>query len=306
MKGALIPGADTRILTSPVTKNSCLYFYYLKEEIWQGDDGEERDTVDEKSRVIDFYIIIDDKRLSIPKDDLDLAKGTRRVYNETLGDGGSEFQIQEYIIPVNARAWVFGIPHDDFVNPAAEKVIICLSEPDEYIAYVEDQNEDATTGIFISLVFLGIGLVLSGIILYILIIKKTVHIKKLYYVNAEILYNYIMRPKQHSLLVGSKVEIRKKAGSPFAIKEGRIKQGINGTVLYLKPNEMIILAWRQGHWLSSYPDSIVSLYFTQHSDDSTTMELFQCNMPSWYRYSVRRFWKKWYFRPLKKCLKKEN
>ena len=63
------------------------------------------------------------------------------------------------------------------------------------------------------------------------------------------------------------------------------------------------MTWRQDYWYRSDTDSVVSLFFTQNDDGTALMELYQVNIPAEDLFTVKRLWKRVYFRQWKKWIK---
>ncbi|MBN1409259.1 MAG: SRPBCC domain-containing protein [Spirochaetales bacterium] len=126
--------------------------------------------------------------------------------------------------------------------------------------------------------------------------KVTFHIKP------EKLYDFYMTPKLHALLTEDKVNVQKKAGTPFSA----FNKYIRGKILYIKPGEMVVQTWRCTDWERDDPDSILVLIFTESGKNDTVLELVQVNVPDEYADDIKEGWKDSYWNQWRRYIRQLN
>jgi activator of HSP90 ATPase len=117
--------------------------------------------------------------------------------------------------------------------------------------------------------------------------------------SARQLYDIYLDHKRHSEFTGGPVTISPKPGSAFDAFGGML----TGTMLATIPGKLIVQRWRSMKFKKTDPDSILIFYFTQVGKKGR-IDMAHVNVPPQDHGDVIAGWKKYYWDPLKKYLKK--
>ncbi len=116
------------------------------------------------------------------------------------------------------------------------------------------------------------------------------------------LYDMYLDPEIHEAITGIPVTISSAPGSAFRAFNGML----SGSMLYTVPKQLIVQAWRSGHWRAEDVDSILVLTFWPDSDDSGRIELVHVNVADQDVQGVTEGWEKYYWTPWRKYLQQIN
>lgn len=118
---------------------------------------------------------------------------------------------------------------------------------------------------------------------------------------AEKLFDMYLSPTKHSAFTGGPVSISSKEGSRFRAFDGMI----SGKTLLVVPKHMIIQTWRGSEWKKEDIDSILVLTFWPEGDRGR-IELVHVNVADSDYEDVREGWEKYYWKPWREYLEKEE
>lgn len=110
---------------------------------------------------------------------------------------------------------------------------------------------------------------------------------------AEIYANW-MDSEGHSAMTGSPAKVDAQTGGEFSAWDGYIF----GRTLELKPDRLIVQAWRTAEFPESAPDSRVEILL-EETDGGTQVTLTHSDMPDDQVESYRQGWDDFYFKPMK-------
>jgi hypothetical protein len=150
-------------LISPVTKQPCVYYSYLKEEWvkYERSDGTVEgkwETVEGEKKSVDINLLVgetDAGEYSIDRDDI-LFIGKTAVDKQQVIEL-TVYRITLDIIPAGEEVWVFGRPFEkEIKKPSFKEIILTLKTPEGFMEYLQQRSvlEFILAAIFI---FLSIG-----------------------------------------------------------------------------------------------------------------------------------------------------
>jgi activator of HSP90 ATPase len=128
---------------------------------------------------------------------------------------------------------------------------------------------------------------------------KIIHQRVRFDASPAELFNLYLDPKKHAAVIGGKVKISRRAGSPFSVFDG----GLTGHTLLIVPNRMIVQSWRADTWKNSDADSILILQFSE-AGHGGQIELIQVNVPTHTYKLIHEGWTKHYWTAWKAYLRK--
>lgn len=112
------------------------------------------------------------------------------------------------------------------------------------------------------------------------------------------LYATYLSSTRHAAIIGHKVSVSKKVGSKFIAFGGSIQ----GKMLALVPNRMIVQSWRGAGWEKNDPDSVLVLLFSK-AQRGGKIQLVHANVPDHQYRQINNGWKQHYWKPWKKYVK---
>ena len=116
---------------------------------------------------------------------------------------------------------------------------------------------------------------------------------------AKALYAMYVNPKAHKAITGGKVVVSARPGSRFSAFNGMLR----GRMLYTVRGRLIVQSWRSGGWNKSDLDSTLILRFTP-SGANGRIDLTHVNVPDHDYRGVNNGWKKYYWRPWRRYLRR--
>jgi activator of HSP90 ATPase len=103
--------------------------------------------------------------------------------------------------------------------------------------------------------------------------------------------------RKHSKLIGAKVSITSKEGSPFSAFDGHV----TGKNLRVVRNRLLVQSWRGSVWKEDDLDSILVIYFEKHPV-GTQIQMTHTGLPP--QFPER--WNEFYWEPLNQLFHKRK
>jgi len=128
---------------------------------------------------------------------------------------------------------------------------------------------------------------------------KTIEQSVRFNASAKELYAIYMDPAKHAAMTGAPVQISAKPGSKFRAFDGLLW----GQTIAVVPGKMIVQRWRSCNFKATDPDSILVLNFVQEGGRGR-IDLAHVNVPKQDHAGVSKGWKKFYWGPLRRYLKR--
>ena len=119
-------------------------------------------------------------------------------------------------------------------------------------------------------------------------------------VSAKQLYDIYLDPKRHASFTGAPVRISPKPGSEFEAFDGML----SGSTVFTLSGKLIVQRWRSENFGIADLDSILILTFSDEGKQGR-IDLVHVNVPQQDYKGVTEGWKKYYWTPLWKYLKKQ-
>jgi activator of HSP90 ATPase len=119
--------------------------------------------------------------------------------------------------------------------------------------------------------------------------------------SAKQLYDIYLDPKRHASVTGGHVRISPKPGSKFEAFDGML----SGSTVFTLPGKLIVQRWRSENFKISDLDSILILTFSDEGKQGR-IDLVHVNVPAQDHKGVTEGWKRYYWTPMRKYLKKEG
>jgi uncharacterized protein YndB with AHSA1/START domain len=110
--------------------------------------------------------------------------------------------------------------------------------------------------------------------------------------SAAKLYRMYLDPKQHAAFTGAPVQIAARPGAAFVAFGG----ALNGTILQIVPNRLIVQSWRSTHFAKHDIDSTLVLSFCSQRRGAR-IELTHVNVADSDFAGVAEGWSKYYWVP---------
>jgi activator of HSP90 ATPase len=117
--------------------------------------------------------------------------------------------------------------------------------------------------------------------------------------SPQTVYELLVDPKKHGAFTESPAEIQKREGGHFSYFGGLLE----GFVLRLRPNKLIVLAWRSDDWPKDH-FSIASFLLTKVKG-GTKLSFSQYGVPYRSLQDIAQGWETYYWEPMKKYLQKK-
>lgn len=125
-------------------------------------------------------------------------------------------------------------------------------------------------------------------------IRQTIIIKA----SPHEIYEVLMDSGKHSELTGSEAKISRRVGGKISVYNGDIE----GTNLYLVPDEKIVQSWRYSDWPEGhYSKATFSL---KKVEDGTRLTFTQTDVPDEHYEDISQGWRDYYWKPMKEMLEK--
>jgi activator of HSP90 ATPase len=115
------------------------------------------------------------------------------------------------------------------------------------------------------------------------------------------LYEAFIDAKKHSAFTGSKATDDPKVGGAFTAWDGYI----SGKNLELEKGKKIVQEWVTTDWPDNYPPSKLELTFKKVKE-STEISMIHSDVPAQQADDLAEGWNEFYWKPLKKYLKKRT
>lgn len=110
--------------------------------------------------------------------------------------------------------------------------------------------------------------------------------------RAEI-YAMYLNARTHAAITGAPATIAPREGAAFEAFDGTL----NGRILHLVPDQMIVQTWRSNVFKSTDPDSILILTLLPRGRRATLVDLQQINVPDQDYAGISQGWELYYFAP---------
>ena len=117
--------------------------------------------------------------------------------------------------------------------------------------------------------------------------------------TADRLFDMYLDSRAHAAFTGAEVTIEPRAGAPFRAFNGML----SGTVLHVKPKQLIVQTWRSGNWPTDAIDSVLTLSFWPEGN-AARIELVHVNVPEMDFAGVSQGWERYYWTPWRAYLQK--
>ncbi len=110
-----------------------------------------------------------------------------------------------------------------------------------------------------------------------------------------------MDSRKHSAATNAPAKISKRVGGGFTAFGGVLR----GKNLLILPKRMIVQSWRARQWKAADPDSILILRFSK-APGGGRIDLVHINVPAYDHRGVREGWPKYYWKPWKAYLARQQ
>ena len=118
--------------------------------------------------------------------------------------------------------------------------------------------------------------------------------------SAASLYQMYLNAKTHAAITGGKVVVSTRRGSKFSAFGGLLR----GRTLHTVPGRLIVQAWRSASFRKHDVDSTLVLRFVPLGAQRARIELTHVDVPPYDHRGVTNGWKKYYWGPWRRYLKR--
>jgi len=111
-------------------------------------------------------------------------------------------------------------------------------------------------------------------------------------------YDLLVDPKKHGAFTESPARIERKEGGRFSYFGGQLE----GFVLRLRANKLIVLAWRSDDWPKDHYS--IASFSIARTKDGTKLSFSQYGVPMSHLEDIAQGWETFYWSPMKESLQK--
>ena len=113
------------------------------------------------------------------------------------------------------------------------------------------------------------------------------------------LFDVYLSSREQSAATGAKAVISRRVGGTFTAHGGHLR----GQNLALVPGRLVVQSWRASNWKKRDLDSTLVLVFTR-APGGGRIAMTHVNVPDANAASITRGWSEYYWKPLRKYLKR--